>query len=176
MPNNDSNLVSQQLDPIERSSEVLFGLIMVLTFTGSLRITGADHDSVDRMLLAALGCNLAWGIIDAVMYLIAIFSQRNHNQLLLRKVRYVGPEEGRRLITDAMSSDLAKAVTDREVEAIRHRFTELPEPTSRARLHFDDYRAALARIVHDFEDTKSLFMVQSRCRRGFETNRRLSRE
>src|SRR5262252_821582 len=54
---------ASQLDPIERSSEVLFGLIMVLTFTGSFRITGADHDDVHRMLLAALGCNLAWGII-----------------------------------------------------------------------------------------------------------------
>jgi hypothetical protein len=38
---------------------VLFGLIMVLTFTGAFRITGSDHDSVHRMLLAALGCNLA---------------------------------------------------------------------------------------------------------------------
>src|SRR3974377_2388913 len=57
------------LDPIERSSEVLFGLIMVLTFTGSLRASGLDHDDVHRMMLAALGCNLAWGIIHAVFSL-----------------------------------------------------------------------------------------------------------
>ena len=113
---------------------------MVLTFTGSFRITGGDHDSVDRMLLAALGCNLAWGIIDAVMYLMAIFSQRSHNLLLLRQVRAVGPEEGRRLIGDAMSSDLARVITDTEVEVIRHRFTQLCEPAQRARLHFHDYR------------------------------------
>ena len=69
------------LDPIERNSEVLFGLIMVLTFTGSLRVTGAEHDDVDRMLVAALGCNLAWGIIDAVMYLISVLSQRGHNTI-----------------------------------------------------------------------------------------------
>ena len=65
MAKNDSNSDGRQLDPIERSSEVLFGLIMVLTFTGSLRITGADRDSVRTMLVAALGCNLAWGMIDA---------------------------------------------------------------------------------------------------------------
>jgi hypothetical protein len=139
---NDSNSDSQQLDSIERSSEVLFGLIMVLTFTGSFRITGADHDSVHRMLIAALGCNLAWGIIDAVMYLMAILSQRSHNLLLLRQVRAVSPEKGRRLISDAMSTDLAKVVTETEVEAIRRRFTQLPEPVRRARLHFYDYRAA----------------------------------
>ena len=139
---NDSNSNSQQLDPIERSSEVLFGLIMVLTFTGSLRITGADHDSVRTMLLAALGCNLAWGIIDAVMYLMAVLSERSHNLLLLRQVRTASPEEGRRLISDAMSIDLAEVITEKEVEAVRHRFTELPEPARHARLHFHDYRAA----------------------------------
>ena len=142
MSNNDSNSDRQRLDPIERSSEVLFGLIMVLTFTGSFRITGADHDSVRTMLLAALGCNLAWGIIDAVMYLMAILSERSHNLLLLHQVRSVGPEKGRRLIGDAMSSDLAKVITDTEVEAVRQRFIQLPEPARRARLHFYDYRAA----------------------------------
>src|ERR1700758_995666 len=94
------------LDPIERSSEVLFGLIMVLTFTGSLRATGADHDSVERMLQAALGCNLAWGIIDAVMYLISVLSQRGRNLLLLRNVHAAAPAKGRQLINEAMSNDL----------------------------------------------------------------------
>ena len=52
MPKENSNARKRLLDPIERSSEVLFGLIMVLTFTGSFRASGADHDSVDRMLVA----------------------------------------------------------------------------------------------------------------------------
>ena len=126
---------------------------MVLTFTGSFRITGGDHDSVDRMLLAALGCNLAWGIIDAVMYLMAILSQRSHNLLLLRQVQNVGPEKGRRLINDAMSTDLAKVVTDTEVEAIRQRFIQLPKPAGRARLHLYDYRAALSVFLMLFLST-----------------------
>jgi hypothetical protein len=153
MPNNSSSSDNPLLDPIERSSEVLFGLIMVLTFTGSFRITGGDHDSVDRMLLAALGCNLAWGIIDAVMYLMAILSQRSHNLLLLRQVQNVGPEKGRRLINDAMSTDLAKVVTDTEVEAIRQRFIQLPKPAGRARLHLYDYRAALSVFLMLFLST-----------------------
>lgn len=133
----------QLLDPIERSSEVLFGLIMVLTFTGSFRASGGDHNDVDRMLLAALGCNLAWGIIDAVMYLISVLSQRGHNLLLLREVRAAGPERGRRLISDAMSDDLAAALTEAEVEVARQRFVQLPEPSNRAHLRFSDYRAAV---------------------------------
>ena len=57
------------LDPSERIAEVLFGLIMVLTFTGSLSIADAGENDVRVMLIGALGCNLAWGLIDAVLYL-----------------------------------------------------------------------------------------------------------
>jgi hypothetical protein len=141
------------LDPLERGSEVLFGLIMVLTFTGSFRATGADHDDVNRMLLAALGCNLAWGIIDAVMYLISVLSQRGHNLLLLRDVRAAEPDRGRRLISDAMSDDLAAALTEAEVEAIRKRFVQLPEHKNHSRLRFSNYRAAFDVFVLVFAST-----------------------
>jgi hypothetical protein len=54
------------LNPMERISEVLFGLIMVLTVTCSFSVAKSDQKQVHAMLLAALGCNLAWGAIDAV--------------------------------------------------------------------------------------------------------------
>ena len=34
------------LDPIDRVSEILFGLIMVLTFTGSLSVAESGRDDV----------------------------------------------------------------------------------------------------------------------------------
>jgi hypothetical protein len=46
------------LDPIDRVSEVLFGLIMVLTFTSSLSVAEAGREMCARCSLA-LGCNLA---------------------------------------------------------------------------------------------------------------------
>lgn len=49
------------LDPIQRISEVLFGLIMAVTIIGSLSIATADRGEVRTVLVAALGCNLAWG-------------------------------------------------------------------------------------------------------------------
>jgi hypothetical protein len=42
---------------------------MVLTFTGSLSIVAADRLSIRTMIIAALGCNLAWGLIDAGRFL-----------------------------------------------------------------------------------------------------------
>ena len=64
------------LDPIDRVSEVLFGLIMVLTFTGSLSVAEAGRDDVRAMLIGALGCNIAWGIIDAMLYLMGASPKR----------------------------------------------------------------------------------------------------
>src|SRR2546430_14850321 len=64
------------LDPIDRVSEVLFGLIMVLTFTGSLSVAEAGRESIRTMLIGALGCNLAWGIIDGVVYLMGCLAEK----------------------------------------------------------------------------------------------------
>jgi hypothetical protein len=64
------------LEPVDRISEVLFGLIMALTFTLTLGVVTADSIQVRTMLLAALGCNLAWGIIDAAVFLMARFNER----------------------------------------------------------------------------------------------------
>src|SRR5215472_11162272 len=67
------------LDPIDRVSEVLFGLIMVLTFTGSLSVAEAGRESIRTMLIGALGCNLAWGIIDGVFYLMGCLAERGRH-------------------------------------------------------------------------------------------------
>jgi Trk-type K+ transport system membrane component len=48
------------LDPIERVSEVIFGLLMAMTFIGSLSVATAGREEVRTMMITALGCNLAW--------------------------------------------------------------------------------------------------------------------
>src|SRR5262245_54955666 len=63
------------LDPIARMSEVLFGLIMALTFTTTLELTAGRAD-VRMLLVGVIGCNIAWGLVDAVMYLIATLTER----------------------------------------------------------------------------------------------------
>jgi VIT1/CCC1 family predicted Fe2+/Mn2+ transporter len=64
------------LDPVDRASEIVFGLLMALTFTGSVSVAGEGREEVRTMMGAALGCNLAWGLADAVMYLVATFVER----------------------------------------------------------------------------------------------------
>jgi hypothetical protein len=69
-------LPDRVLEPVERLSEILFGLIMALTITGAVSVATADRFAIRTMLFAALGCNLAWGIIDAGMYLMARLGER----------------------------------------------------------------------------------------------------
>src|SRR5262245_31427307 len=86
------------LEPHERIAEVLFGLIMVLTFTGSLSIAEAGRDDVRTMLIGALGCNIAWGVIDAVLYLMGCIAETGRKLLAFRAIRAASdPEAGRRL-------------------------------------------------------------------------------
>src|SRR6476659_10673836 len=99
------------LDPAERISEVLFGLIMVLTFTGSLSVATADRSEVRSMLIGALGCNIAWGLVDAVMYLMATLTERGRNLAILRQVRRPpDPARAHDLIREVLPPVIASAM------------------------------------------------------------------
>ncbi|MFO1210963.1 MAG: hypothetical protein U1E40_17375 [Amaricoccus sp.] len=75
------------LDPASRASEILFGLIMVLTFTLSLGAAAGESVGVRAVLLGALGCNLAWGIIDAVLYIMGVRAERSLGAAGVRAIR-----------------------------------------------------------------------------------------
>ena len=131
------------LDPIDRLSEVLFGLIMVLTFTGSLSVYEAGREDVRTMLVGALGCNLAWGLIDAVFYLMGCLAEKGRDLSTFRAVREAtDPERAQRLIADALPM-VGSVLEPAELEAMRLRLRQLPEPPRRARFGRDDWRGAL---------------------------------
>jgi len=103
---------------MERISEALFGLIMVLTITSSLSIATGDYGGVRTMLIGALGCNLAWGIIDAGMYLMARLNERGRSIMLLRAVREARDDAtAHRTIKEALPP-LLEAVKQEEGEHV----------------------------------------------------------
>ena len=142
------------LDPIDRVSEVLFGLIMVLTFTGSLSVAEAGRDNVRTMLIGALGCNLAWGIIDAVLYLMGCLAEKGRGLLTFRAVRKAtDPRQAQRLIAGALPSVVASVLQPAELEAMHQRLKELPEPPERARLSKDDWLGSVGVFLLVFLST-----------------------
>jgi VIT1/CCC1 family predicted Fe2+/Mn2+ transporter len=74
------------LDPVDRVSEIIFGLIMVLTFTGTVSATDHDRVALRSLIASAIGCNIAWGLVDAVMYLMSIVTERAHGTAATRSV------------------------------------------------------------------------------------------
>ncbi len=132
------------LDPIDRISELLFGLIMVLTFTGSLSVAGAGRDDVHTMLISAFGCNLAWGIIDAVFYLMGCLAEKDRGLMTFRAVLKADkPQQAERLMKDALPPVVTSVLAPSELEAMRERLKQLPEPPEHARLDKDDWLGAI---------------------------------
>jgi len=80
--------VPRYLDPASRLGEILFGLIMVLTVTLSAGLTAAEGPAgVRQLLIAAIGCNVAWGIIDAVMYIMNCVTVRSGKMRLVEAIQ-----------------------------------------------------------------------------------------
>jgi VIT1/CCC1 family predicted Fe2+/Mn2+ transporter len=123
------------LDPATRLGEILFGLIMVLTFTGSLHVATAGREQVRTMLLGALGCNLAWGIVDAVMYVMNHLIERTRLYADLRRLKAArGPEEGNAVVASTLPEGIAEALGPAELGPLRERLLKIPEPPERAGL------------------------------------------
>lgn len=142
------------LDAHERIAEMLFGLIMVLTFTGTLSVVEAGRDDVRAMLIGALGCNLAWGVIDAVLYLMGCQAEKAGNLRVLHAVRRsTDPAEARRLIADALPVAVASILQPAELDSIHQRLRQLPEPPARARLGSAEWRGALGVFLLVFAAT-----------------------
>lgn len=142
------------LDPMDRVSEILFGLIMVLTFTGSLSVAEAGRTEVRTMLLGALGCNLAWGVIDGVFYLMGCLAEKSRLILTLRAVRDAAdPQAAQRILADALPSPVASALGPAGLEAMRQRLADIPEPPGPARVDKDDWKGALGVFLLVFLST-----------------------
>jgi len=142
------------LEPSERIAEVLFGLIMVLTFTGSLSVAEAGRDDIRAMLIGALGCNVAWGIIDGVLYLMGALAEKGRNLKTYLAIREVhDPGRAHALIAGALPPLVASVLQPSELETLRRRLGDLPRPPLRARLDGSDWRGALAVFLLVFLST-----------------------
>jgi hypothetical protein len=72
------SFTARYLDPGSYMGELLFGLIMTLTFTlaAGIVIEEEGRAGAREMLIGILGCNLAWGIIDGALYVLGRVFER----------------------------------------------------------------------------------------------------
>ena len=77
----------------------------------------------------AIGCNLAWGIIDAAFYLIGCISASGRNGTLLRALQTAtDPANARALLADVMPSKVAEALEPADLDRIRARLSNIELP------------------------------------------------
>jgi len=105
------------------------------------------------MLIGALSCNLAWGIIDAVLYLMGSMAERGQNLRLFRTIRAADADTARALIAGALPPLVARLMPSAEIDALRERLDRIVEPPSAARLRRDDFLGALAVFLLVFLST-----------------------
>ena len=135
------------LSPIDRVSEVVFGVLMAISFTGSLSVAQAGNAEVRTMVSAALGCNLAWGLTDAVMYLIAATTGRHRVQRLLQRLQATRDEPAaHRLIADWLPGRVADRAGPDVLEALHKEFLTLT--VQRRVLGWPDLGAAVAVFLY----------------------------
>lgn len=132
------------LDPIERVSEVLFGLIMALSFTCAISAAESGEEAVNTMLIGAIGCNIAWGLIDGVIYLVSNLTQRAHGLAMLRALRGTNdPRQARDIISKALPPLVAHTMDDGDFEALHRKLGQISDLPAVPRLGKDDFIGAV---------------------------------
>jgi VIT1/CCC1 family predicted Fe2+/Mn2+ transporter len=142
--------IRRYLDPAERMTELLFGLIMTLTFTlGAGLIVKEGPDATRELLFGVIGCNLAWGLIDGLFYLFnAMFARGAHNRAI-RLYQQQGRDALGARITDYVEETFGAWITPATREALKQDLKanierSAPRPVS---WQAGDFKGALASFV-----------------------------
>jgi hypothetical protein len=115
------SFAARHLDPGTRMGEILFGLIMTLTFTlgAGLVIEEEGREGARAMLIGILGCNLAWGIIDGVFYVLGRVFDRGRLRRVGLKLRSAASDaEAHRMVAEELDEQLGLFTDESERERL----------------------------------------------------------
>ena len=140
------SFIERNLDPAGRLGEILFGLIMALGFTGAVRLGHEDADS-RALFTGILGCNLAWAVVDGVMYALTELFERGRVTRLARQVLATSDEAAAmRIIAGEMDARVEALTTpEQRTELYRGMVTRLRHTgVEPARFTRDDFLGGVA--------------------------------
>ena len=123
------------LNTMDRVSEILFGIIMTLTFTCSIGIANAKNTEIRQLIIAAISCNIAWGLVDAIGYIVSTIVQRSRNRTILNSVLTTSDaDKARKDISDSLPPSIASVLEVADLEQIRKKLANLPDSALQVRL------------------------------------------
>ena len=138
------------LNPMDRAAEILFGVIMAITFTCSMSVGSSHQVEMSELLIGTIGCNLAWGFVDAIMYLVEKMARINRSRVMFHSMRISNSEEARKIVSDALPQVVAEAIDEKEIELIRQKLLELPSTAGPRQLTTRDIKKSVAIFLASF--------------------------
>ncbi|MFN8472292.1 MAG: VIT1/CCC1 transporter family protein [Anaerolineae bacterium] len=106
--------ISDHLAPVDRLAEIIYALLIILTFTLATKAINADADA-RQLMLAALGCNIAWGMIDGVMYILtSVFERGRLYRFVTRYRQSPDPVKAMQAIANELDDTLAPLASEDE--------------------------------------------------------------
>lgn len=142
--NNTGEVDEPILGKVDAICELLFGLFMALTFVGAISVVNPGNGQVRELFVTAFGCNIAWGLVDAVIFLVRTLVDRGRMVTLVRAV-HAAPDArtAHGVIEDALSRTARALLTPAEIELVRGRVAAMATP-GRPRFAARDFLSALA--------------------------------
>jgi VIT1/CCC1 family predicted Fe2+/Mn2+ transporter len=140
--------IARHLTAGERLGELLFGLIMTLTFTLTAGfVVGDGRDAVRELLIATIGCNVAWGIIDGGLLVLGRVFDRGRAARIGRAIRATTDEQHAMAAVGAEMDEFLESVTTPETRhsLYRHIVGQVREsPGQRTGVRGEDWLAAFS--------------------------------
>ena len=122
-----SSLMHRYLDPASSLGEILFGLIMTLTFTlgAGLIIEDEGREGARQLLIAVIGCNIAWGIIDGALYVVGQLFDRGRYRKLGMAIRAAADKSvATRLVAEELDPVVSDVLSRPESESLYARIAD----------------------------------------------------
>ena len=133
------------LDPIDRFTEVVVGVIMAMSFTGTVSMGSGGEQDIHKLLYAGIGSNVAQGVVDAVMYVITSVADRGWAYRLVGAIGTAkDAEAGRGIVAENLPDGLSDILPTSVLEGIRTAVADDASKAPRPRVERDDLTGALA--------------------------------
>ncbi len=145
--------ISSYLTPSERLSQALYGLILVLTVVSAIGITvSRNQQSANTLLFAALGTSVAWGVVDAVIYVLTGVHERSHHQRVASLAKSRPKDDAIRQIEVELDDTLIDVLNEDEKDRIAEQiYMALPRAApKRQRVTKDDLLRGIASFLVTF--------------------------
>lgn len=132
------------LNPADRASEIITGLVMTVAVTGSVSVANAHGSDVQNMLIGAMGSIIASGFFNGIIFIFDRIVERARNLKVLRSMQ---KEQSlpvmREELDEILPMNLAEILSEDEINSIKTRLhSTLPIPR-RAKLQWDDIQGAI---------------------------------